>query len=166
MNSYVNFNYLSPVQGYLYVYKYNQKYFPCISKIFPVLQKKFPCFSLSGESKNQIPGSPRVVATLLQYLFEAYFIQNAVVTQTSPEKKSVKATAGSSQLKKSQSSLLAGAVKRKGYVILKKNLRVICKCIHKQLSLFKQTLFKYVVYKWALLRLQDRVFHKPGHEES
>ena len=45
-------------------------------------------------------------------------LQSAVATHSSDlkstEKKSTKSTAGSSQSKRSQSSLLAGAVKRKG----------------------------------------------------
>ena len=36
------------------------KYFPCVTA-------KFPVFSLSGKSKNQIPCFPCVVATLLKF---------------------------------------------------------------------------------------------------
>ena len=43
--------------------KYSQKYFPSVSKIFPVLQQN-SVFSLSGKSKNQIPCFLCAVATL------------------------------------------------------------------------------------------------------
>ena len=42
--------------------KYSQKYFPCVSKTFPVLQQNSLCFP-SGKSKNQIPCFPCAVAT-------------------------------------------------------------------------------------------------------
>ena len=42
-----------------------KKYFPCVSKIFPVLQQN-SLFSLSGKSKNQIPCFPCSVATLVK----------------------------------------------------------------------------------------------------
>ena len=52
----------------LFVLINSQKYFPCVSKTFPVLQQN-SLFSLSGKSKNQIPCFLCAVATLiLHYL--------------------------------------------------------------------------------------------------
>ena len=94
------------------------------------LSPNFPRYSKnrsvspSGKSKNRIPHFPCCGHSVAIFIFPTYFTQNAVVNQPSPEKKSAKVAAGSSQLKKSQSSLLAGAVKRKGYVIFKEKKSV------------------------------------------
>ena len=44
------------------------KIFSLCLKNFPCVTAKFPVFSLSGKSKNQIPCFPCAVATLNQYL--------------------------------------------------------------------------------------------------
>ena len=38
-------------------------------QIFPCVRTKFPVFSLSGKSKNQIPCFPCAVATLYYFIF-------------------------------------------------------------------------------------------------
>ena len=45
----------------------HRKIFSLCLKIFPCVKAKFPVFSLSGKSKNQIPCFPCAVATLRKY---------------------------------------------------------------------------------------------------
>ena len=60
------------------------KYFPCHRKIFslclrffPCVKAKFPVFSLSGKSKNQIPCFPCAVATLWNaFLLKNFFLHD------------------------------------------------------------------------------------------
>ena len=94
-----------------------------VSKIFRVTAK-ISAFPRLERVKTEFPIFPVVGHSVAIFIFPTYFTQNAVVNQPSPEKKSAKVAAGSSQLKKSQSSLLAGAVKRKGYVIFKEKKSV------------------------------------------
>ena len=52
-----------------YFNNHSQIFSLCL-KIFPCVKAKFPVFSLSGKSKNQIPCFPCAVATLEEFQYQ------------------------------------------------------------------------------------------------